>query len=160
MNNLPIHSKPRNEYPEKYGDHALEQYKLYVEMVDRISSRRQSANTFFVSLNTVMVTFAGYAKSATSAESFFYFTTSLAGLVVCCIWYSVIQSYKNLNSAKFKIIHAIENEMPFKLFTAEWEAVGHGKDKSLYHPFTNLELRVPWVFGTIHISIIAYICFC
>ncbi len=159
MNNLPIHSKPRDEYPEKYGDHALEQYKLYVEMADRISSRRQSANKFFVTLNTIMVTFAGYAKSATSAEAFFYFTTSLAGLVICYIWYRLIKSYKNLNSAKFKVIHAIENEMPFKLFNAEWEAIGYGKDKRLYHPFTKLELKVPWIFGAIHVLSIAYILF-
>ena len=33
----------------------LEQYKLYVEMADRISSRRQNANSFFLSINTAIV---------------------------------------------------------------------------------------------------------
>ena len=30
--------------------HFLEQYKLYVEMADRISNRRQTANSFFCQL--------------------------------------------------------------------------------------------------------------
>jgi len=157
MRNINIHSKPRDAYSDKYEDHALEQYKLYVEMADRISSRRQAANTFFVSLNTVLIALAGYAKSATSAEWFFYFIISISGLFVCYIWYRLVKSYKNLNSGKFKVIHMIEMELPFKLFAAEWEAVGRGKDKKVYHPFTSLELRVPWVFGAIHFFVILYI---
>ena len=34
----------------------LEQYKLYVEMTDRISQRRMNANTFFISVNTLLLT--------------------------------------------------------------------------------------------------------
>ena len=39
------------KYGEKYKEHLLEQYKLYVEMADRISGRRQTANSFFLSIN-------------------------------------------------------------------------------------------------------------
>ena len=42
--------------PDKYGgeyqNHLLEQYKLYVQMADKISERRQSANSFFLTVNT------------------------------------------------------------------------------------------------------------
>jgi len=152
-----IYSKERGDYSDKYEDHALEQYKLYVEMADRISARRQTANTFFVSLNTILITMAGYAKSATSTEWFFYFVTSLAGLIICYIWFRLVKSYKNLNSGKFKVVHAIERELPFKLFDAEWEALGGGRDNSLYQPFTHLELRVPWVFGVIHMLVVFYV---
>ncbi len=156
MSNLEIHSKPRSDY-HNYEDHALEQYKLYVEMADRIATRRQAANTFYMSLNTVLIALASYAKSATSTEWFFYFITSVSGLVICYIWFRLVKSYKNLNSAKFKVVHAIEVELPLKLFDAEWEAVGRGKDKNLYHPFTSLELRVPWVFGAIHSLVVIYV---
>ena len=46
-----------DEYDDKskYKDHVLEQYKLYVEMADRISARRSTANTFFLTLNTLLV---------------------------------------------------------------------------------------------------------
>src|SRR3989442_10768421 len=42
---------------------ALEQYKLYVEMADRISARRQTANEFFLSVNTAIVALLGYLRT-------------------------------------------------------------------------------------------------
>ena len=38
-----------------YDAAVLEQYKLYVEMADRISARRGLTNTFFLTLNTTVV---------------------------------------------------------------------------------------------------------
>ena len=38
------------EYGDKYPDHLLEQYKLYVEMTDRVSQRRERSNPFFMTL--------------------------------------------------------------------------------------------------------------
>jgi hypothetical protein len=37
----------------------LEQYKIYVEMADRISARRGMTNTFFLTLNTAIFTAVG-----------------------------------------------------------------------------------------------------
>lgn len=39
-------------YPhnDKWYSHLVDQYKLYVEMADRISSRRASANSYFLSV--------------------------------------------------------------------------------------------------------------
>lgn len=46
---------------EKYKDDKLifEQYKLYVESADRISQRRSSVNTFFITANSIMITVIG-----------------------------------------------------------------------------------------------------
>ena len=45
-----------NEDPSPSGsDRLLEQYKLYVEMADRISQRRGAANTCFLTFNTAVV---------------------------------------------------------------------------------------------------------
>ena len=40
----------KQEYGEKYDEHLLEQYKLYVEMTDQVSTRRAHTNRFYVSL--------------------------------------------------------------------------------------------------------------
>jgi hypothetical protein len=39
---------------EKHQAAILEQYKLYVEMAERISQRRGLTNTFFLTLNTAI----------------------------------------------------------------------------------------------------------
>lgn len=43
---------------ERYQPAILEQYKLYVEMADRVSSRRGLTN-FFLTLNTLVFTIIG-----------------------------------------------------------------------------------------------------
>ena len=42
-----------------YQGHWIDMYKLYVEMTDRISQRRSSANNWFITLNTALLTAIG-----------------------------------------------------------------------------------------------------
>ena len=43
-----------------------------------------------------------------------------AGIVFALAWWWLLQSYRKLNSAKFKVINAIESDLPVHLFTDEW----------------------------------------
>ena len=56
-------------YGKEYRNHILEQYKLYVEMADKISQRRLETNNFFVSVNTLLLAFftqlSGWGREAT-----------------------------------------------------------------------------------------------
>lgn len=143
--------KQKEDYGEKFQDHYLEIYKLYVSMADNISSRRQNANSFFLAVNTVLIAFIGYAKPCVGNEAGrFIWLLALAGAILCYAWYRLIRSYKDLNSGKFKVIHLIEESLPLSPYGAEWEAVGRGKDKKLYLPFTHVEIYVPWVFFVVY----------
>ena len=144
---------PRDTYGERYVDHIIEIYKLYVEMADRISSRRQTANSFFLTINSAIVALVGYVNlvsSQTSAAFLFYALVAIAGMILSYLWYRLVLSYKQLNSGKFKVIHAIESMLPLRPYDAEWIALGEGKNPSLYKPFTHIEIFVPWVFFAIH----------
>lgn len=151
-NTLDVLGKKKEEYGGNYADHLLDMYKMYVEMADRISARRHSANSFFLSINTAIVALVGYVRlgSESSKPESFYSLIAVAGIILCYLWYRLIRSYKDLNSGKFKVIHEIEAKLPLRLFDAEWQAVGRGKRPDLYLPFTIVELRVPWVFAFIH----------
>ncbi len=70
----------------------------------------------------------------------------LASCLLCYLWYRIIRSYRDLNSAKFKVIHAIEEYLPLRPYDAEWESVERGKNPKLYLPFTHVEGIVPWLF--------------
>jgi hypothetical protein len=54
-----LNSLSVTQYGDQYTAHRLEQYKLYVEMADRIGARRQAANTFFLTINTALLAFLG-----------------------------------------------------------------------------------------------------
>jgi len=138
-------------YGPKYHDHLLNQYQLYVEMADKISDRREKANSFFLALNTAAVGLSTYMTlSHPGQHALVEGSLSIAGVTLCYLWYRIIRSYRDLNSAKFKIVHELETHLPVKPYGAEWEAVGRGKNKRLYLPFTHVETFVPWVFMLLH----------
>ena len=140
----------QEEYGQNYKAHLLEQYKLYVEMADRISSRRQSANSFFLSVNTAIIALISYINLGYKNNSSFYWLVSLAGMALCFMWYRLVRSYKDLNTAKFKVIHEMEAKLPVAPYDLEWEKVGKGKVSKLYLPFTHIEICIPWIFFVIH----------
>ncbi len=142
-----------DKYGDKYIEHLLEQYKIYVNAAEKISDRRQKTNEFFLGLNTVLVTLLGFIVTKTTPGDSIYMLglASVAGSIICYLWYRIIYSYKGLNSGKFKIIHSIEERLPLALYDTEWEIVGRGKDRRVYWPFSHIELIVPKIFIGIYI---------
>lgn len=144
---------PKEQYGEKFQDHCLEIYKMYVEATNQISDRRQAANSFFLSINTAIVGLVGYVQSDSSRKTFllFYLLISIAGMLISYTWYRLILSYQQINSGKFKVIHLIEEELPLSPYDAEWETLGRGDNPKKYLPFTQIEIIVPWVFFGINV---------
>lgn len=134
-----------------YHEHLLEQYKVYVEGADRISARRQSVNSFFVTINTALIALVSYMHLGSKSDNKFYWLIALAGIVISYMWYRLLRSYRDLNTAKFKVIHEIEKKLPLSPYDAEWEAVGRGENSRLYLQFTHIEVGIPWVFLVLHI---------
>src|SRR5882762_10031954 len=115
---------------DNYRSHLLEQYKVYLEMVDRISGRRQAANSYFLSVNTALLGFVGYLTTKEPVE--YLWLLGIAGVALSFAWQRLILSYQGLNTAKFAVVHAIEKSLPVSLYDAEWEALGRGRNKKLY----------------------------
>lgn len=136
--------------PEMFQGHLIEQYKLYLETADRISDRRQTANSFFVTINTALVALVGYIHIGSETSKELYWLIALAGMALSYMWYRLIRSYRDLNTAKFKVVHEIEKKLPISPFDAEWEVVGRGENRKLYLPFTHIEVGIPWVFFILH----------
>ena len=145
---------PRDSYPSaaSYEAHVIDQYKLAVEMADRISARRMLANSFFVTIHT-----AAIAAFAFLVKENFFATSKPAAAVVfagvmllCLLWHQIITSYKQLNAAKFTIIGRIEERLPLSIYGSEWKLVGEGKNKKLYNPMTHIKQWVPWAFMVIY----------
>ena len=145
--------KPGDDYPkhDKWHSHLLDQYKLYVEMADRISQRRTAANSYFLTVNSAILGFVGYLTSKDSTD--YLWLLAVAGTTLALFWYSVIQSYKNLNTAKWSVVHEIEKRLPISPYDAEWEAVERGQNARLYRPISHIEGGVPWVFVFLHLVV-------
>lgn len=157
VNGLWNESVTRDEYDRdgKYQDHLLEQYRLCVEMADRVSSRRNLANTFFLTLHTLIVSAIGffYDKGPALTQKWVIIFPLAAILALCYSWWRLVKSYRQLNTAKFKVIGEFEKRLPASPYwSAEWKALGEGKDPKLYTPLTHIENWVPLVFGLMYIA--------
>ena len=131
----------------------FEQYKLYVEMADRISQRRMSANTFFISVNTLLFAATSFLAEATMQWKL---VVGALGLVLCFAWYFTLNSYRQLNSGKFKVIHEVEKLLPLNGYAYEWEVLGGGEKKNKYWPLSHVEKIVPVVFAVAYVVFIVY----
>ncbi|MFE7718256.1 hypothetical protein ACFU44_04370 [Nocardia rhizosphaerihabitans] len=149
---------PENQGPEArsatYDSMVLEQYRLYVEMTDRVSARRGLANSFFLSLNTgifTLVTLFGKSPPPDTAE--WLVIPLIAILGQCFAWFYLVRSYRLLNSAKFQVIGALEERLPASPFwKAEWWALGEGRNRALYWPLSHIEQWVPVLFALAYVS--------
>ena len=143
-------------YGDKYKDHYLELYKLYVSTAEAIGERRQKNNSFFLTLNTTIIAVISYVQLGihSGESSDLYWLISLSGMVLSYTWYRLIKSYKDINTAKFKIIHQIEKELPLAIYDSEWDALGRGQNQNLYLEFTKIEMVVPWIFLGIHTAVL------
>jgi hypothetical protein len=145
-----------DKYGDKYIEHLLEQYKVYLSSAEKISDRRQKANEFFLTLNTGLVAVLGYVSANIEKTDTIklLILSAIAGIVMCYLWYRMVKSYSGLNSGKFRVIHLIETRLPLALYDTEWETLGRGKDKKLYWPFTHIEVIVPWIFVSLYIFLL------
>ncbi|MDE0031799.1 MAG: hypothetical protein OXU75_01485 [Deltaproteobacteria bacterium] len=155
-------SEPTTLEQELFGhDHAaspndthvsilLEQYKLFVGTSEALVARRQQVNTFFLSVNSIILAATsllireGTVNNITAPA---LVVLGLSGIVLCIAWGRMIRSFGQLNQGKFDVIHAIERRLPARIFIAEWAVLGRGADASKYKPFTTTESWPPWIFG-------------
>ena len=138
-----------------YSSALMEQYKLYVELADRVSQRRGIANSFFLLLNSTAVVILGSLGISLDklAPGWLVFPTIVLGCL-CGVWFYVVKSYGQLNSGKWQVVGVMEERLPASPWRqAEWQAaLGAGEDRSLYWPLTHVEKWVPLVFGLLYVG--------
>lgn len=125
----------------------LKQYILYVEMMDRISSRRIKSNYFYISLLSITISIfsiiIGQNLIIDQFISLFVFSLiAVIGILLCITWFIHICSYRQLNDAKFVVIHKMEEKLPYKCYKEEWEII---KEKR-YVKLTKIEQLIPIIF--------------
>ncbi|MGL5861853.1 MAG: RipA family octameric membrane protein [Phycicoccus sp.] len=133
---------------------AFAQYQLYVELADRVSARRANANTFFITLNTGVFTLLGvFWETPPDASKWFGIFPTLVLTLECIAWFYVVRSYRQLSTAKWAVVGALEESLPASpWWRAEWRELGMGGDPSKYWPLTHIEQWVPVLFALAYLG--------
>ncbi len=131
----------------------FEQYKLAVEMADRISARREGANKIFLSANAIIFAFL----STQSTFSDIHVFISIFGIMLSVVWAAIIKNYRSLNSAKYAVILEMEERLPWRVYGDEWDKLQKGTDKKVYAKLTVVEKKLPWLFLGLYVFLLVYI---
>lgn len=154
----------RQNYGESFQSDLLEQYKLYVEMADRISARRVQINSFYISLLSGLLALLSIFVNKevlskfqdTKFKNITLLVVGLLGIILCFLWQSNIRSYKQLNSAKFKVISEIEKYMPFSLYEMEWGILKKDREYKRYMEQTIVERYIPFIMAIPYLILLVY----
>jgi hypothetical protein len=138
----------------------LQLYLNSVEMADRVSSRRGTANSFFLAVQSGLTAVAaiGTGKSPELLDDFWAVSLLVGvGLMISGTWWMLLRSYRDLNRAKFVVINEIERiHLPVQPFTDEWTELKKdpvGGWRGRYAEFTTVERVVPCLFAIAYLTI-------
>jgi hypothetical protein len=147
--------------------HVLELYQLAVEMADRVSARRATANSFFFSVQAgLAVALGAFALNTGTVDSpspdrFVLTLAALAGVLIAASWWLLLRSYRDLNSAKFQVIGKIEQDnMCIQLFNQEWQHLKNDPVKRWrprYAEQGQVERVVPLIFLILYVTLAIYV---
>jgi hypothetical protein len=83
--------------------------------------------------------------------------TALVGLVLAAAWWLLLRSYRELNRAKFTVIHELEKNLAAAPFTREWELVRSTDGPSRFRRYAELglvERVVPVAYALLYVAAI------
>lgn len=142
-----------------YKSALLDQYKMFQKSSEDLVSRRQSVNSFYISVSSTMVALMGLAMGVIQSNMKIYIMLFMCAVAIILgiSWLNILDSYGTLNSAKMKVINLIEEQLPMVLYDAEWRVMSDKLNSKRYVSFTESEKRIPKIFMAIHTSIIAVI---
>lgn len=85
----------------EYKNHLFEQYKLFIESVEKTSDRRQQTNNYFIAINTALISLVGLSLQIKIFEnsSWLKILLTILGIIICFIFYFLIRSYKQFKKA-------------------------------------------------------------
>jgi len=142
----------------------FELYRIAVEQADRVSARRASANSYFLTTQTGLAALVGLIGSldegsdAVPRSDVALVATAIVGLALCAAWWLLLRSYRDLNAAKFKVITEIETEhLPLQIFQREWDFLKSDEVlpwwKGRYAELGFVERFIPALFAAVYIAL-------
>ncbi len=134
----------------------VEQYKMFQKTSEDLVARRQSVNSFYISVNSALTGLLGVAFGVfdDSVKLIVAAFMCAAGIILDISWIHILEAYGTLNAAKMKVIKLLEEQLPVMLYDAEWRIMSDKLNNKKYVSFTDSEKRIPKLFFSLYVIIL------
>lgn len=133
----------------------LEQYRIYLDLTDRLASRRTGTNSFFLALHSAVLTAFGvfWRDPPRGVAAPWILVPVVAAVVLCALWFLLIAHYRTLSRGKWSVVAAFEEHLPSRPFSkAEWQGVLQShENRRWWRRLSKLEQAVPLVFAAMYL---------
>ena len=147
------------DYGKNYQIHLLDQYKVYVEMADRVSQRRDQSNRFYAGLVSAIIALLvvmGRLGVSGNNWNIALLVAGIFGVSLSVVWYINLGSYRALNTAKFRVINGMESQLPYAGYKEEWAYLRPAEGPARYFQLTRIERYVPLLILALFVGIASY----
>ena len=133
----------------------LDQYKMFQKSSEDLVSRRQSVNSFYISVNSALAALMGIVMGLVEmpGKTYVLLFMCITGIILDISWIHILDAYGTLNAAKMKVIKLMEEQLPVALYDVEWRIMSDRLNNKKYVSFTSSEKRIPILFSAVYILI-------
>ena len=126
---------------------AFEQYKVLARSLDYTNEIRESSNSFWISINSLLISGIAYLRGFQDIDrdkfSFLMWSSLVLGMCFCLTWLNSLISIKTSINTRNRIMIEIEKDLPAKVFTA---CLGRNQNVENKRSITIKEMIVPCIF--------------
>lgn len=122
-------------------------YKILNSSIDEYERRKQTINSFFLTLNSILITGFGFITANFQGGKEYHwgiFSLSLIGILSIFEWKKLIDHLNSHIKIKNELVTTLEEQLPVEIFRSETLLISHAKKKRNKHFF--LESKIPLTF--------------
>ena len=151
-------SKVKEILGNNYFSFLLKQYTIYMDLTDKQGSKRDTQNSFFLALHTLIVSGIGFCIYYLPDAVYFSIILSLLGLFFAATWQKLIITSRTLKDVAYRLINIFESRMPISGFSVQYKLLLEDtKYKAYYIPFTTIEEKIPKYFALSYTVLVGFI---
>ena len=120
----------------------IEQYKIMVGSTEKVTDARLKVNNLFFTMTSSILSVAfvlGKTYSFVPLSILAMLVLTALALLITYFWDKLVNSYRKLNTGKFKVIDRIEKELRSNMFEEEWRILTQEID---YEPNSRTETKI------------------
>lgn len=137
-----------------------EEYRLFLELTDRLAERRQTVTTTFVSLNAAIGASAGLILASGQlpqlGRNISVTGLLVAGIVICSLWRHLVIRYSELLGWWYGQLRGLEANMVdcTRLLTKEYVDLYTSQGTRRSFSVTLYEVRLTWLMTAIYATFV------